>query len=477
MKTLNQVKNIIDLEPISLEIEDLDFLRDLAQKHNIQYFNARFTKGKATQIALLKGITKSANTGIGKGFSIMTFKDGGYGFAAGQAFSKDAIEDTFVQSANLAKWSSQFSREKYSIHPTSSLKDAFTISPKKPIYNIDPDEKVNLLLEIEKEAYFDPKIVSTNVNYSDNEYEQLIFNNFNRFVRIKNSGIFFILQAIAKDAHRQEGYHISRGGNGGYEILEGARGTGRESAENSLELLHSKPAPQGVHDLIMDHHLTGTFIHEAFGHAAEADSVIAGESILANKLNSPVGSELVSIIDDGTLEKEFGFIPYDDEGTPSQKTSIVDKGILVNYLHSLETASKMDVKPTGNGRAAGFSVIPQVRMTNTYLKPGDSSLDEMISEMQKGVLGIGWKYGYTDPITGDFTFKLSKAYLIENGEKTQVLRDAAISGVTLEVLQRISLISNKFTQDTGYCGKGGQSIPVGSGGPHTWIKDMVFGGQ
>ncbi len=474
---MTQVKNTIDLEPIPLEVDDLDFLRDLAQTYNIQYFNARFAKGKATQISLLKGITKSANTGIGKGFSITAFTDGGYGFAAGQEFSKDAIGDTFIQAANLAKWSAQYSKETYSIHETSSLQDTYMVSAKKPLYHIGPDEKVKLLLEIEKEAYFDPRIVSTSCNYSDNEYEQIIYNNFNRFVRIKNGGIFFILQAIAKDAHRQEGYHVSRGGNGGYEILEHARGTGKESAENSLELLHSKPAPQGVHDLIMDHHLTGTFIHEAFGHAAEADSVIAGESILDNKLNTLVGNERVTIIDDGTLENEFGFIPFDDEGTPSQRTTIVDKGILKNYLHSLETASKMNVKPTGNGRAAGFSVIPQVRMTNTYLQPMDSNLDEMLAEMQNGILGVGWKYGYTDPITGDFTFKLSKAYLIENGEKTQVLRDAAISGVTLEALQRITLISDSATQDTGYCGKGGQSIPVGSGGPHTLIKDMVFGGQ
>ena len=116
-------------------------------------------------------------------------------------------------------------------------------------------------------------------------------------------------------------------------------------------------------------------------------------------------------------------------------------------------------------------------MSNTYIAPGSSTLEEMITEMKNGILGIGWKYGYTDPIEGTFQFKLAKAYLIENGEKTQILRDTAISGLTLDVLNRIKLVGNSVKQDSGYCGKGGQSVPVGSGGPHMLITDMVVGGQ
>lgn len=137
----------------------------------------------------------------------------------------------------------------------------------------------------------------------------------------------------------------------------------------------------------------------------------------------------------------------------------------------------MKVTPTGNGRAGSFSSIPQVRMTNTYIDAGDSNLDEMLSEMQNGLFGSGWKYGYTDPIDGTFQFKLAKAYLVENGELTQILRDCAISGITINVLKRIELIGNKTDFDAGHCGKGGQTLSVGSGGPHVLIKDMVIGGQ
>jgi TldD protein len=137
----------------------------------------------------------------------------------------------------------------------------------------------------------------------------------------------------------------------------------------------------------------------------------------------------------------------------------------------------MEKKSTGNGRAGSFSALPKVRMTNTYMESGDSTLDEMFAEMRDGLLGIGWKYGYTDPVDGTFQFKLAKAYLIENGEKTQILRDVAISGVTLDVLSRVSMVSKELKYDAGHCGKAGQSMSVGSGGPHTLIKNMVIGGQ
>lgn len=468
----------ISLEPIPLEREDLDFLRDLALAENIQYFNVRFVKGISTQISLLQKISKASNLGIGKGFSIQAFcKEGGYGFAIGHDFSAQSIQETFLQAAGLAKWSSKFSQDPFSFRETSSLPYAHEINPKFPFHSIDPETKVQNLLEIEQEAYFDSRIRSTSLNYSDYEVQRVSFNNSGRFGRVKESGLFFILQAIAKNEFRQEGYHVSHGGIGGYEILDHARGFGTKAATQAIELLDSKASPSGVHNMIIDPFLTGTFIHEAFGHAVEADSVLAGESILADQMGTIIGNPLVTIVDDPTLSQEFGYYKYDSEGVEAKKTTIVRQGRLESFLHSLETASKMDVEPTGNARASSYSVTPQVRMSNTYLAPGDSELEEMITEMKNGILGIGWKYGYTDPIEGTFQFKLAKAYLIENGEKTQILRDTAISGLTLDVLNRIKLIGNTVKQDPGYCGKGGQSVPVGSGGPHVLITDMVVGGQ
>lgn len=468
----------ISLEPIPLEGDDLDFLRDLARAENVQYFNIRLVKGISTQISLLQKISKASNLGIGKGFSIQAFcEGGGFGFAVGQDFNRLSIQETFLQAAGLAKWSSKFSRDPFSFRETSSLPYIHEINPKLPFYSIDPETKVQKLLEIEQDAYYDPRIRSTSLNYSDYEVQRVSYNNFGRFGRVKESGLFFILQAIAKDESRQEGFHVSHGGIGGYEILDQAQGFGLKAATQAIELLASKASPSGVHDMIIDPYLTGTFIHEAFGHAVEADSVLAGESILADQMGALIGNPMVSIIDDPTLSDKFGFYKYDSEGVEAKKTTIVHQGYLKSFLHSLETASKMEAEPTGNARASSYSVTPQVRMSNTYLAPGDSEIEEMITEMKNGILGMGWKYGYTDPIEGTFQFKLAKAYMIEDGEKTQILRDTAISGLTLDVLNRIKLIGNTVKQDPGYCGKGGQSVPVGSGGPHVLISDMVVGGQ
>jgi TldD protein len=470
-------KNQIDSYTIPLESNDLEILRDIADKEEISYFNARFGLGQSTQLSLLKSISKSSNLGIGQGYSILAFAKGGWGLSIGKDFSKTSIVETFKQAAKLAKWSSKYSKESYEINNLSSKNMEISTIQKIPLSSIGPDEKMETLLDIEKQAYYDPRIVSTRVNYSDSEGQTIYYNNIGQFIRKNYCELFFSLQSVAKDGSNQQGFHKIGGGSGGFELLKKHIEMGKLASDSALELLNSKPAKPGKFNIIMDPKLCGTFIHEAFGHACEADAILAGESLLADKMNSKVGNDNINIIDDGTMIDEYGYSPLDDEGIEGRKTDLVKDGKLVGLIHSLETASKMGIAPTGNSRAMGYSVKPLVRMTNTYLAPGDASLDEMLSELKNGLLCVGWKYGYCDPVDGSFMFKMAKAYKIENGEKTQVIRDAAISGMTLDVLSKISLISKDLELDPGHCGKGGQSVPVGSGGPYTMIKDMVIGGQ
>jgi len=351
------------MEQISLDKEDLDFLRDMAKKQDIQYFNIRFASGKTTLFSLLNGISKSSSSGIGKGFSVQAYKNGGWGLAVGKEFSKTSIESIFNKASKLAKFSSKFSKGNYEINPTSNNKIYHEIKQKIPLQSISLDEKMRFLLEIEKSAHIDSKIVSTHINYSDGESEKISYNNFGQFVRRKESGMLLNMQVIAKQNGKQEGYFLNKGGLGGYEILQKSQDIASETAKNALELLNAKPAKPGKFDIIMDPSLSGTFVHEAFGHAAEADGVIAGESILADKMNKKIGEDIVTIIDDGSIEDQFGFTPYDDEGIKGQKNVIVKDGILVGFMHNLETASKMGVKPTGNARAMNISSSPLVRMT------------------------------------------------------------------------------------------------------------------
>jgi TldD protein len=260
-----------------------------------------------------------------------------------------------------------------------------------------------------------------------------------------------------------------------------------KSAKQAIELLNAKSPIGGKFTVIMDPKLTGTFIHEAFGHACEADHVLNKESILEDKIDQQVAIDEITINDDPTLGqgKRFGLnyelygsYPFDDEGVISQKTKLIENGILKNFLHSLETSSRMKQDPNGHGRANSNVSKPQVRMGFTYLEPGDWSLEEMIQDTKIGILCEDFQYGYTDPTTGNFQFKCRFSHKIENGKLKEILRDVSLSGMTLEVLNRISAIGNldTFNYSDGICGKGSQGIRVCDGGPYIRIENLTLGG-
>ena len=214
-------------------------------------------------------------------------------------------------------------------------------------------------------------------------------------------------------------------GVGGYEIAETEKAfnLSQKTAKEAVELLNAKSPIGGKLTVIADSKLTGTIIHEAFGHACEADLVLNNESVLEGMIGEKVASEDVSIIDNPSMGQAKRFnLPYelfgsyyiDDEGIPSQKTIIIENGILKNYLHNLETSSRMNVPPNGHGRASVSSERPQVRMGYTYIEPKDWSLEDIIEDTKNGILCEDFQYGYTDPTTGNFQFKCRISYKITN---------------------------------------------------------------
>ena len=267
------------MEPISLELENLDFLCELARENSIPYFNCRFLQSEITSLSLLNHESRSSNTGIIHGFSVQAFIDGGWGMAAGNDFTRDNIEQVFSRGIKLAKWSAQYAKEQYSLLSPPSITENFIAPLEISLNSIGPDEKIRNLLALDQIARdFDPRIVSTEANYSDSDTEHIIFNSAGGFIRTKISQIHTSIQCVAKDGANLQGYHVSHANCGGYEIFNQADHIATEAAENSIELLDSKPVKPGMFDIIMDPKLAGTFIHEAFGHASEADAIIAGRA-------------------------------------------------------------------------------------------------------------------------------------------------------------------------------------------------------
>jgi TldD protein len=220
----------------------------------------------------------------------------------------------------------------------------------------------------------------------------------------------------------------------------------------------------------------GVLFHEMTGHGLEADHVQKGASVYAGKLGEQVAQPLLSAYDDGRLPGEWGTDGVDDEGTPTQKTLVVEDGRLTAFLYDRVRAGRDGVPSTGNGRRESFRHLPIPRMTNTYIAPGEASPDEMIAEVEKGFYAVSFAGGQVDPATGDFVFGVSEGYLIEGGKVTKPCRGATLVGNCLEVLAAIDAVGDDFEMKTGFCGKGGQKVPVGTGQGHVRVAAMTVGG-
>lgn len=465
---------------LEIPVDDIYFkaLELLQKKFKIQYYNVRFGVSKSTNLRINKGNMRNAHSSLNYGFSVQAFKDGGYGFAVSNVINLDELKEKFEEAAKLAIFASKKAEKSFNIKQLDPLNAKFKQSMKTNLLDVSQDEKIEFLLNQDKIAgKYDKRIVNTDSLYGDTLNHQIIATSDQRIIDMTESSALVYVRAYSKMGDINQMARANIGITGGYEVTELAADLGETAAKRAIELLEAKPVTGGKYNIIIDPLLAGTFAHEAFGHASEADAVLANESQLAGLLGKKVGPDNINIIDRPDIEDAFGSIVYDSEGTEAKPVHLVKDGIMTGYLHSRETASKMDVEPTGNGRTVTYGSPPIVRMRNTYIEPGNWTLEEMLEELKNGILCINWNYGYTEPAIGQFMFKMERAWQIESGEKVQLLRDAALSGTMLEVLNKITALSKDKELDMGRCGKAGQTVPVGSGGPYIALNDIVLGGM
>lgn len=479
---------------ISDELNEIDeeLVKQLNQiaKEKVEYWDIRtevnnglsldFTDQKSKEISSFEII----NCGI------RAFKNGGWGFSVLKDLKRESIKLGFQRAIKLACLSESLCKIKFNITQRDPLIDKFKNYRKKNLEDIDIDDKINLVKEHEKKASdYSSYVKNTRTIYLDGHSQNLYLNSFGSNIIQDLSFLRLFCLVFTKKNGAIESSVNSVAGIGGYEIAETnkAINLSRKTAEEAVALLDAKSPVGGKFTIISDPKLTGTIVHEAFGHSCEADLVLNNESILKDKIGEKVASEEVNIIDNPSMGQGSQFnLPYelfgsyfvDDEGIPSQKTIIIENGILKNYLHNLETSSRMNVPPNGHGRASVSSERPQVRMGFTYLEPKDWSLEDIIEDTKNGILCEDFQYGYTHPTSGNFQFKCRFSYRIEDGEKKEMMRDVALSGMILEALNKISAIGNKKTYNysVGMCGKGGQNVRVCDGAPYIRIEDITVGG-
>ncbi len=340
--------------------------------------------------------------------------------------------------------------------------------------------KVELLVRMNEAARsFGPEIVQVSAGYGDSRKQVLVANTDGVLTDDEIVRTLLRISAVADgDTGMQTGYQ-SMGHTIGFEVFDkvDVEELAREAARQAITKLRARPAPSGAMPVVIKHGTGGVLFHEACGHGLEADHIQKGASVYAGKVGQQVASPLVTLVDDGTMPGEWGTLGFDDEGHITQRNVLIEDGILTDYMWDYLRARKDGRPQSGNGRRQSYQHLPMVRMTNTFVLDGPDDADDIISSTPHGVYVAKLGGGSVNTASGDFVFGMTEAYLIENGEITEPLRDGNLIGNGPKVLADIDMLANDFAMGSpGTCGKDGQGVPVGDGQPTLRVKSLTVGG-
>jgi TldD protein len=351
------------------------------------------------------------------------------------------------------------------------------IVPKQNPADINIQQKIKNAIELTNITLnYDRRIKSCTLDYLD-------LTGTSTFVNTDGTQIvqdkLYVWSRITASAMENGVFTYSReeiGSTAGYEIFDSQtpQVVGESLAKRAVTQLGAKSPKGGLFHADIGPNVGGVFVHEAFGHLAEADLALAG-GVLAQNMGKKIGSDQVTFYDDGTLAGAFGSFKYDDEGTPTHKTLLIKDGVVAGLMHNRETAAKFQAEPTGNARAEDFRVEPIIRMRNTYMAPRDRNFEELLEGIKQGYFLKSFRGGQAN-LDGTFQVGIQEAYEIVNGELGAPVRDASISGSTLETLLKVDAVGKDFGLNAGRCGKG-QTAFIGDGGPHIRVSEVTIGGS
>lgn len=325
----------------------------------------------------------------------------------------------------------------------------------------------------------DERISQVNIRFASTLQDVTIANHtglYNKENRIR-SRIFIIINF--KDGEKLANVYYSKGLSSSADILDSIDYDEviNELVKEGLDKLYAKPCPGGVMPVVIGPGFGGVIFHEACGHAMEATAVADGMSVLSHDLNKKVASSIVNIVDDGTLDKEWGSTKIDDEGCETKRNILIKDGILVGYLIDEINNRKMGMQVTGSGRRESYLYAPTSRMNNTYLLPGNDSFDDMIKSIKLGLYAKRLGGGQVSPETGEFNFGCDLAYMIRDGKIAECVKSASLIGTTKEILQNVEMISDDLALGPGMCGSNSGSVPVNVGEPTIKVSSILVGGE
>ncbi len=465
------------LRPGGLSTADLEHVFARLMGPSVDAADLYFQHSRSESWVLEDGLVKSGNHAIEQGVGVRALA----GEKAGFAYSDEIVLPALLEAAGAARAIAQAAGNgtdrALAVVGSRALYPALD-----PVESLSSEDKLAALREVDAFCRAaDSRVKQVIVSLSATVDTVLIAHSDGTLAADVRPLVRMSVQVIAEANGRRESG--SGGGGGRYglpELLAGgrARAFAGEAVRMALINLESVPAPAGVMPVVLGPGWPGVLLHEAIGHGFEGDFNRKGTSAFAGRLGETIAAPGVTVVDDGSLAGRRGSLSIDDEGTPTQRTVLVENGVMKGYLQDKLNARLMGTRSTGNGRRESFAHLPMPRMTNTFMLPGERDPAEIIASVERGLYAVNFGGGQVDITSGKFTFSASEAYLIENGRITTPVRGATLIGAGAEVLKRVSMIGNDLRLDegVGVCGKDGQSVPVGVGQPTLRIDAMTVGG-
>jgi TldD protein len=460
------------LEEILANINEL-----AVRKFGAEYAEARAQKLYKTMLTLKEGRVEAAKQGIENGVALRVLMKGLWGFASVGSLNAEPLRSAVSDACKMAKTASSRLKTPIKLAQTKTVRDRVHIKPKKNPSTILMEDKIKTALALNKATLsHDKRVKSCTIDYLDLTGTNFFANS--EGTRIEQDKLY-VWSRITASAASKGVFTFSReeiGSTAGYEVFdtETPEMIGEKVAKRAVEQLNAKAPKGGKSPVVLGPNVVGVFVHEAFGHLAEADLALSG-GVLMNNLGKKIGSDVVTFYDDGTVPGAFGSFKYDDEGVPTQKTLLIKDGLVTGLMHNRETAEKFNAEPTGNARAEDFRVEPIIRMRNTFMAPRDQSFEELVEGVRSGYYFKSFRGGQAN-LDGTFQVGIQEAYEIVNGEIGDPVRNASMSGNTLETLLKVDAVGKDFELWPGRCGKG-QIAFICDGGPNIRIKEVIVGGS
>ncbi len=468
------------LTPYGLDVADLNKVFDQIMTHDVDYADLYFQYSRSEAWSLEEGIVKSGSFNIDEGVGVRALSGEKTAFAYSDDISLPALGDAAAAVRAIAA-AGQKKRVKSDVALKPQQGHALYV-PLDPLASLDATAKVKLLERLETYARDeDPRVMQVMAHVAG-EYEViLVAGSDGRLAADIRPLVRVSINVVVegKGGKREQG-SAGGGGRTDYSFFSDdvLRMYAKAAVHQAVTNLDAKPAPAGTMSVVLGSGWPGILLHEAVGHGLEGDFNRKGSSTFSGRIGQRVASKGVTVVDDGTIPDRRGSINIDDEGNPTQRTVLIEDGILKGYMQDSLNARLMGVPVTGNARRESFAHLPLPRMTNTMMLNGDKSVDEIIKSVKKGIYAVNFGGGQVDITSGKFVFSMSEAYMIENGKVTYPVKGATLIGNGPEAMNKVSMIGNDLQLDPGVgtCGKDGQSVPVGVGQPTLRIDGLTVGG-